>query len=513
MDKFQFCKSLYNHIKDYKYGIPVDGKLQNGSAEWWEKHYHLLSPEEFEKYKGGVCWDCVEYMRSKFQEQGIDTEQYYIITDTPPNYDTHTFIVVPDNDEYIYIEQSFEKISHMIGGVKRFSSIQEIVDMITTTMFQFNNNDRFDSFKYDVLLFKDHPPYGSTCAEYMDWMQKHGEYTIQSTAYNPHKKKEGVNMEHYIEESFQDSRNGVNSHSKKLFFHISTDKDLDDKPLKPRVPTWIKEVKDPEKVMKETGRYEDITTPRVCFSPSIEGCLNATFNMTKLIDENLPGKQLYVYIPEKPISEYKIKSNKDICKDGDVFDANVTGEMWILESVKLKFYGSIKIDSIKDNGKSYNVTTAKTKEEKKDLNNKIGKYIYKWHWQIHPSVIKQKEKWDKIDAEWKENQDKKGGDKMNIQESFSDFLEDEYCKINNTVQPIENFIRMHNYDEKNHTIADSNGIVVNVGKVNRRGINRALREQGYDSETDTIKTDIADPSSDNPYRTKFSVNNAFPYFE
>ena len=85
----------------------------------------------------------------------------------------------------------------------------------------------------------------------------------------------------------------------------------------------------------------------------------------------LAGKTLYVYTPEKPISEYKHKTNKQILKDGDIFDANITNEMWILEPVNLKYVGSIVVDK---------VTNEHVKKFANNKNRLIIKYDYKWHW-------------------------------------------------------------------------------------------------------------------------------------
>ncbi len=205
---------------------------------------------------------------------------------------------------------------------------------------------------------------------------------------------------------WQDIKNGVNPKSKKLWFHISFDDKLDDKgPMVPRIPSWLEEVKkdgyttsegkkthDLDEVMKDTGRYENYTTPRVCFSPSIEGALNSIINMWKLMNKDFPGKQLYVYIPEKPISQYKHKTNKELIRDKEVFDAGTTGESWILEPVKVKFYGTIKIDKVKDNGRRHKVITRPGYGKENDF---IGRFTYKWHWLIHPSILKQSEKYEK----------------------------------------------------------------------------------------------------------------------
>lgn len=185
----------------------------------------------------------------------------------------------------------------------------------------------------------------------------------------------------YMLEVIQDIKNGVNPYSKKKFYHISFEDDLDEKVLHPRIPSWIQRMMEKDKdefiknmeKTKKTGEdgtyYEEYKTPRVCFANSIEGCLNAIIGVKDRM--SLAGKQLHVYIPEKPINKYKHKTNKEIKRDGNIFDANITNEMWILEPVKVKYIGSIVVDKV--------LTEKKTKFAN-NKNKTLIKYIYKWHW-------------------------------------------------------------------------------------------------------------------------------------
>lgn len=197
-------------------------------------------------------------------------------------------------------------------------------------------------------------------------------------------KKKNIDESYYVNEVIQDIKNGVNPYSSKKFYHISFDDDLDGKILKPRVPTWMTNQMKDEKSKKEFIKsmedlknkndepgpgYEEYKTPRVCGSNSIEGCLNAIVNGKRRM--NLAGKQIHVYVPEKPLSEYKIKTNREIKHDGDIFDANITNEIWILEPVKMNYIGSIVVDK---------VITEKLKKHANNKNKTIVKYIYKWHW-------------------------------------------------------------------------------------------------------------------------------------
>lgn len=187
----------------------------------------------------------------------------------------------------------------------------------------------------------------------------------------PKRFSESFSFDEPIQESMlQDIKNGVNPNSKKLFFHISLDKDLNGKTFKPRIPSYLT-----KKSNNDSNEYkEDKTTPRVCFSPSIEGCLRAILSAEKNLD--IVGERIYVYIPDKPISEYKVKTNKEIIKEKLVFDAKMTKEMWILEPVKLKLYGVIYVDQVK------NIRQSETLE-----GDPIGKVDYKWHWAVSPKYV------------------------------------------------------------------------------------------------------------------------------
>ena len=614
------CQELHKEWSKFGYGIPINGKLTNvSSGEEFCKNYRFLSPEDFEKYNGGVCWDFVEWGAKFLRSKGVTFHQYYIQTDTPPNYDTHTFIVCQCGDKFIYPESAFGIIEKDINGVGTFESLPEIFNYVASKIFECNNNrSRFNEFKFSVQEYTQTPNYGCTCEEYMDFMKKHAhlifegiahpidhaygqdavprniqeakltttkrdklkdsefgipekrtfplndknhveaavrmfphadasdkealakrilrkahefgmdtsgwdsinKYVVQEgmfdsielaeipyvTASSGHKpvtvdesqmnpfalfdkipindytvnryknrtddmaiglkhlrvndnvrgfiwlnqqdevvgyvavekqdigpfiialelspKYQGKGLgkallefaENYLggrylsvsknnthafemykkcgwvvydetpymyfmkkddnivqpvvqEGAWQDIKNGVNPKSKKLFFHVSMDTKMNGKTLKPRIPTYLT-----KKGSVSDTYKEDSTIPRVCFSPSIEGCLNAIISAQKNL--RIVGEKMFVYIPEKPISEYKIKTNKEIIKEKLVFDANATGEIWILEPVKLKLYGVIIVDQVK------NI------RDKPTINGDPHcRCDYKWHWAVTPKYV------------------------------------------------------------------------------------------------------------------------------
>ena len=174
----------------------------------------------------------------------------------------------------------------------------------------------------------------------------------------------------------QNIRNKTSPFEKNLVYHISPEGTLDGQVFKPRVPEYLDKY-DPSKT-----NFEDVEQPRVCFSPSIEGCLNAilvNLGRWKTADKL---RDWYVYIPEKPLKEYKHRTTKQLVDEKKVYDANLTKEIWIEEPVRLKQYGVIRIDSVTDKSKRKTVPTTNGETEKRNY------YDFKWHWLIKPKVLK-----------------------------------------------------------------------------------------------------------------------------
>lgn len=327
-----------------------------------------------------------------------------------------------------FIKENLDSFKDNIISVMAFFAPTKIVKQLKDKVKDFENNKTTFDLRifFNKILKIDHKvsknEYHQVCSTFVDTVLKSGNINLVgdieipdpgqlydhakaipnkiievfndiATKYDGKKTKKKINSLlktgiESIEESItgmnlNDIKNGVNPYSKKRFYHISFDFALDEHgPLKPRVPTWItnelkknknfiQEALEKAKLAKDSSGFgfEEYKTPRVCFSNSIEGCLNAIINDVGRLE--LAGKTLYVYTPEKPISSYKHKTNKQIIKDGDIFDANITNEMWILEPVQLKYVGSIVVDKV--NGEHV----------RKFVNNKkktIIKYDYKWHW-------------------------------------------------------------------------------------------------------------------------------------
>lgn len=130
-----------------------------------------------------------------------------------------------------------------------------------------------------------------------------------------------------------------------IYYHLSTNPELTE--LTPRVPECA------------VGINEDITTARICFAPTIEGCLSAL--------QTLDG-YFYVYCitdEDKTIEIYH-PASEEVC------DQKITGEVWVLKPVKVTCIGKIHSTDLH--------------EAKEVFVKRYGKYEschfhkYDWHW-------------------------------------------------------------------------------------------------------------------------------------
>lgn len=103
-------------------------------------------------------------------------------------------------------------------------------------------------------------------------------------------------------------------------FFVS-ENNLNNKILYPRIP---------QNYFTERG-IEDNKIPRISFAPSIDKCLMA-------LSKNIEGKIIYIHVPlnleRKRIYIPSIKQ---------VPDSIITNEIWIMEKVKIKYIGKIKV--------------------------------------------------------------------------------------------------------------------------------------------------------------------------
>ena len=120
-------------------------------------------------------------------------------------------------------------------------------------------------------------------------------------------------------------------YNKKLYF--ISEQNINKNILFPRIPN---------NYFTQHG-YEDNKHERVCFCKTIEKCLMA-------LSMNCKDLVFNVYEVDN-VDDYQIFKPSTI----EVPDSNITGELWILTPVKIRFVGKIKcIDSTENDGYTFN---------------------------------------------------------------------------------------------------------------------------------------------------------------
>lgn len=160
-----------------------------------------------------------------------------------------------------------------------------------------------------------------------------------------------------------------NPNSEDTIFHLSKDPNIIK--LIPAIPKVI--------LNNIDKTWENTTIPRISFANTIEGCLLGL----QLNEDDFNGKPyiiLYAYIPSN-VSKSATISNAELITNKFVFDANITGEVWITRPVYVKKIYRIKVFSYKLYNEEIEYTPIIVKD--KLLLNKNGKLVsYKLKYKI-----------------------------------------------------------------------------------------------------------------------------------
>ncbi|WP_458459166.1 hypothetical protein [Pseudobutyrivibrio sp.] len=108
-----------------------------------------------------------------------------------------------------------------------------------------------------------------------------------------------------------------------ILYHVSPDLRNLDKVFYPQIPTNL--IKD-----------EDRITPRVCFSDSIEGCVNAMGNAQRFIDEKTGKAEFVLFVFKCNLDDNNLISWKELYESGRVPDAAINHEYWYTKEIRLR---------------------------------------------------------------------------------------------------------------------------------------------------------------------------------
>lgn len=163
---FDKILKLNDRLNDYEYMIPNNGNpITHIKNDDFIKYYVLLSPNEFEKYKGGVCWDYVAYEAMYFRAKypNIKFETYYQVIDNKNDNPTHTFLIFEFNKKWYWFESSWKPKCGVYGFDNKYDCIEYIMQKLKLP----GKNYGTYICKFDAT---DATMYGMNCVGYMNYM-------------------------------------------------------------------------------------------------------------------------------------------------------------------------------------------------------------------------------------------------------------------------------------------------------------------------------------------------------
>ena len=150
-DVKKLCEELvFKHLdKEFEYGYVKDGKFKKHPSQKDIIKYHkLLSPEDFEKYGGGTCFDYVEYEQKWLSDKGVDCRKIWISEEMPMDQTEHTFVMIECENQFIWVEPVLKKFK----GVHVFSNKRDLFKTAAYWVFMnAKNPEHMDGVKYTVF--------------------------------------------------------------------------------------------------------------------------------------------------------------------------------------------------------------------------------------------------------------------------------------------------------------------------------------------------------------------------
>lgn len=217
--KFNKELAIYEYIV-----VNNDGSIVTQIKQNSFKNYKTLSPERFNKFKGGICWDYVayeyKYFKSKFPNVKIKTFYFAIVKKGVVD-NTHTFLLFYLNDKVYWFEASWK--SHI--GITEYKNEDDALTDITNTLRSINKNDDWFIVEYNA---GNKDLIGISDSEYINYMNRLPEYRFKETKDIVKTKIQNIKIgdngkiinELYIEES--------NKKSNYIYEKLKDSKDVED---------------------------------------------------------------------------------------------------------------------------------------------------------------------------------------------------------------------------------------------------------------------------------------------
>jgi len=116
----------------------------------FSKNYLLQTAEELRKSRLGVCLDQVELERALFAEQGITARSFFIVYYNGEMDPAHTFVIVKDDEKYIWYEHAWEKYR----GWHEFDSLKDALRDIREKFISIELSEGFDPMQLCIFEYE-----------------------------------------------------------------------------------------------------------------------------------------------------------------------------------------------------------------------------------------------------------------------------------------------------------------------------------------------------------------------
>ena len=155
---------IYNILDNIQYGYIYDGVDISDDQYKFGECYRLLNPDYLLNIKYGVCWDQVELERKLFDDNNIYNKSYFIYINDHDGLPSHTFMVVQDNDKYIWFEHAW----YDYKGIHEYNSLDELLEDVINKFIKSHEDIKFE----ELLVYEyTKPNYGITCEEFYNYLE------------------------------------------------------------------------------------------------------------------------------------------------------------------------------------------------------------------------------------------------------------------------------------------------------------------------------------------------------
>ena len=148
---------LLKYMSDFEYKwMDKDGNFHEDIIPEMYENFRLMTPEEVEKYKCGICVDQTEFERDWFFKHNYDFKVMVIEIDRFDSKPGHQFLIYKENNKYYWLENAWGDER----GIHEYKTYEELINDIKNKFViqndikdnELSNLKIFEQFKYPYHL-------------------------------------------------------------------------------------------------------------------------------------------------------------------------------------------------------------------------------------------------------------------------------------------------------------------------------------------------------------------------